>query len=131
MADYLYTIKIKANSDERYLPSCKYLKKPDGEFDEAWCSLFAHWLYGYPNPSLCSECSIATSDIVPEKTGGLDMPDEIDTQYTPKVVCPYCGHKFRDHTDDDMGKTDCEECEGVFEYTRNVEVTYCTNKLED
>ncbi len=68
---------------------------------------------------LCKECAEGKSA-------------EIDHELTEEVVCPYCGHE---HTDSweytgDSGKTDCEECTEEFEYCRNIEVTYSTQKTE-
>ncbi len=70
--------------------------------------------------------------IVSKKTNegrGLSMT-EIDHDYTSEIVCPYCGHTFSDswemHGDD--GETECDECNKVFMWRRDVSVTYVTEK---
>jgi transcription elongation factor Elf1 len=68
------------------------------------------------------------------------MPDdeEIDTRYTRDLVCPYCGHVETDSwemaaggVDGDVGTTNCGECDREYEYTINVDITYCISKMED
>lgn len=61
---------------------------------------------------------------------------EIEHNYTSKIVCPYCGYKFKDSWEidsgnQDIGECDCHQCEKTFIAYRNVEVTYNTWRKED
>jgi transcription elongation factor Elf1 len=59
---------------------------------------------------------------------------EIDHEYTDDIVCPYCGYEFTDSWEfegnEDLGLIDCQSCEKPFIATRNVEVTYTTEKAK-
>lgn len=60
------------------------------------------------------------------------MSEEIDHEYTDEVVCPYCGEKASDSWEfDDEGITECGWCERGFRYERHIEVTYCTERIEE
>lgn len=63
----------------------------------------------------------------------MDEPEEIDYEWTPEVVCPYCGYEQRDSWEltEDTGETYCDECERTFGYQRFTEYTYTTTKKED
>jgi len=52
------------------------------------------------------------------------------TDYTNEVVCPHCGYTFSDSWEMSEGEYNCHDCERKFELTRNVEVTYSTEKVE-
>lgn len=54
--------------------------------------------------------------------------DSMLTQYTDEVVCPHCGHEHRDSFEMSEGRYECGDCCKPFEITRNVEVTYSTEK---
>jgi predicted Zn finger-like uncharacterized protein len=56
---------------------------------------------------------------------------DFDHTRTDQIVCPYCGHAFRDSSDigSDSGKLECHECEKVFFFEREIDVNYSTVKL--
>ena len=73
-----------------------------------------------------------------ENMPGIMGAEEIDTDYTRQLVCPYCGHVETDSWeiaagggDGDVGTTNCGECGREYEYTINVDITYSSNKMED
>jgi uncharacterized Zn-finger protein len=57
---------------------------------------------------------------------------EIDHHVTSEIVCPYCGHVHTDSWErgDDDGEIECYECEREFRYSRYIDVTYNTEKIE-
>jgi len=64
------------------------------------------------------------------------MPEEIDCQCTNEIVCPYCGHVYKDSWEiffnsGDSAGLECRECELEFDAERYVSVTYNTSKVED
>jgi transcription elongation factor Elf1 len=60
------------------------------------------------------------------------MSEEIDHEYTPEAVCPYCGHVRRNSCElADEGEIECGECGKDFAFFRVVTVDYCTRKVED
>jgi transcription elongation factor Elf1 len=61
------------------------------------------------------------------------MKDEIDCKYTDNIICPHCGEEFLDSwdIDDDVGELACYACDKMFKFTREVEITYSTSKIED
>jgi len=56
---------------------------------------------------------------------------EIDHRYTEEIVCPYCGHT---HTDSfeapDNGKMNCHSCKKEFTFSRDIDITYITEKTK-
>lgn len=52
-----------------------------------------------------------------------------DHEYTDEVVCPHCGYEHSDSWE--MGETehDCPDCKKAFSLSRNVSVTYTTEKV--
>jgi transcription elongation factor Elf1 len=71
----------------------------------------------------------------PECNGlGYIGEKEIDTWYTDKIVCPYCGDEQDDFGDifykgENTGKTMCGVCEKTFKVEVEYEPHYTTNKL--
>lgn len=61
---------------------------------------------------------------------------EIDYTHTENIVCPYCGHEDRDSNEVEFdglegeAEVDCGECCELFLVTRNVTVSYSSNKKE-
>ena len=56
----------------------------------------------------------------------------IETDYTDWPTCPKCGHVHCDAWEwhDNDGETECEAgCGQVFEYSRNVSVSYSTKRV--
>ena len=64
-----------------------------------------------------------------------DTPEDIDHDYTKEIVCPYCGHEQSDSWEimgnDEDGETDCDECEKSFRWSAHIDITYCTEKMEN
>jgi len=61
---------------------------------------------------------------------------EFDHEYTRNIICPYCGHEDQDSWEvmsgeEDLGIINCGMCEEEFVATRNISITYCTEKVED
>jgi DNA-directed RNA polymerase subunit RPC12/RpoP len=64
---------------------------------------------------------------------------EIDHIYTNEIVCPHCGHKYRDSwecgTDEAGGECDweetCCECGAEFYASRYIAVSYSTRKINE
>lgn len=57
----------------------------------------------------------------------------MQTEYTDKIKCPYCGDENEDswEYDDCCGsKIDCGECGEEFRLTVHYQVSYTTNKVE-
>lgn len=56
--------------------------------------------------------------------------EEIDCEYTDEIVCPHCGHEFRDSFEypEYVEEIECYQCEGKFSMNRNITITYCTEK---
>ena len=60
----------------------------------------------------------------------LGPEPEIETQYTKEAVCPYCGCEVSDSWEfGDHDTHDCD-CGETFAITRDIDVTYCTSKME-
>lgn len=59
------------------------------------------------------------------------MKEEIDHENTSEIICPHCGYRDRDSWEKigDDGETDCDSCSEPFGYSRDVSVTYSTEKL--
>lgn len=60
---------------------------------------------------------------------------EIDHGFTTELVCPYCGAKELDSWEvesgeEDLGRIDCGRCERTFTATRNISITYSTEKID-
>lgn len=56
----------------------------------------------------------------------------IDHEYTPDLVCPYCGYVNRDSWEigHDEGETNCNRCEKLYEYERHITVRFSTAKVK-
>lgn len=55
---------------------------------------------------------------------------EGNTTFTAGIVCPHCGYTVEDDLYEyGEGEHDCSDCGNTFDVTRNVEVTYCTEKI--
>jgi transcription elongation factor Elf1 len=58
---------------------------------------------------------------------------DIDHEYTDNLVCPFCGHKDTESReispgDENLGLTECTNCEKYFYGTRNITISYSTEK---
>ena len=61
-----------------------------------------------------------------------DQAVKFDTEDTPEIVCPHCGHKHLDsfeHNDDDGQDIECGACGGEFTLRIHFCVTYSTKKI--
>lgn len=63
------------------------------------------------------------------------MSDDLDTDCTDNVVCPWCGHEHDcswEFFDDGHESTEaeCGECDKPFTASRDVSVTYSTKRKE-
>jgi len=59
------------------------------------------------------------------------IEDELDHKLEPNAVCPYCGYIHEDSWDlSDDGETECDHCGKEFSFQRDVEITYCTSKID-
>lgn len=67
-----------------------------------------------------------------EPTKNMTEEEEIDCEYTEEVTCPSCGHVFGDSWErkSDEGTGKCGYCQTAFMWTRNISITYSTEKLE-
>ena len=55
--------------------------------------------------------------------------NEEDSQGTDEIVCPYCGSEIPESREfPDSGTLTCDDCEKLFDYSRDVTVTYCTRR---
>lgn len=57
-----------------------------------------------------------------------------DTKYAYTIICPYCGYKYPDPSEEapgeeDIGELVCSRCEQDFYATRNVSITYSTEMI--
>ncbi len=52
-----------------------------------------------------------------------------DHNHTHEVVCPHCGYVGNDSWEKAEGLQTCADCGCDYEMTRNVEVTYTTEKV--
>ena len=60
--------------------------------------------------------------------------NQINTQFTRDVICPHCGHIYRDsweYNGDDGTVQECIECSEKFILYIDFEVHYCTEKYEE
>lgn len=58
------------------------------------------------------------------------MSDEIECRYTTEITCPHCGHATSDSWEAaDEDHIICDKCGNEYKYTRDIEVTYVSEKL--
>ena len=59
---------------------------------------------------------------------------KIDCEYTQEVVCPHCRYEHQDSWDHQLDGTPqefvCEECNEPFMCYSDVDVTYCSSKID-
>lgn len=56
---------------------------------------------------------------------------EYDYEYSDEIMCPYCGTTQCDSWEaSETGKEQCDACGGVYEYSREVTVSYSSSKVE-
>lgn len=80
------------------------------------------------NGVLYSPCSIKHGHYAICET--FEFKDNVDHEYTGKIVCPYCGHEKMDSWEADDSSDDeiCSICESEFSYERIVTVEYVSKK---
>ena len=61
------------------------------------------------------------------------MPEEeIDSDWTNDLICPYCGHKIHDDGDlEEEGTELCSNCEQEFTYQVHYLVRYSSQKKQN
>lgn len=64
------------------------------------------------------------------------MSDEIDHEYTSKIVCPHCGYAHKDSCEffDNGGEcveSECWSCDKPMVVTRHVSIKYSTRKTQE
>lgn len=65
----------------------------------------------------------------------MNDEDEIDSEYTDEIVCPYCGYEFSDSfecniSEDEENIIECEECGKEFYAIKNISISYSSFKPE-
>ena len=60
-----------------------------------------------------------------------NLRESLDHEFTPDIVCPYCGKIYTnsgevDPGDEDLGDIECMECWNIFPTERNIIITYST-----
>lgn len=63
----------------------------------------------------------------------IEVLEEIDHEYTQEIVCPFCGSEWGDSweiepNNEDIGLMKCDDCGKQFYATRNIDITYVTEK---
>lgn len=58
------------------------------------------------------------------------MSEEVDSDHTDEIVCPYCGHRFTDSYEYEEGEVDCEDCGKEFVLTIHKYISYSSKRLE-
>ena len=63
-------------------------------------------------------------------------PTELDCSYNSEIMCPYCGESDSDSWEvrgepDEERQITCGYCEREFLFTRSLEVTYSSRKIEE
>lgn len=72
-------------------------------------------------------------DLCGELDCECNLIEEIDHELTDEIVCPFCGGEFSDSWEimsdcEDLGLIECGECEKSFYATRNISISYSTEK---
>ncbi len=60
------------------------------------------------------------------------MKEEFEHQNTSEIVCPYCGKVHQDSWEYQYSEDviECESCYKKFKYTRDIIVSYTTEKIK-
>ncbi len=87
-----------------------------------------------PGPMWNSRSNSFKNEILehPERCSLINLNGDHDTDYTDEMKCPYCGQEQADpweYSSDDSLAT-CGFCDLEFGYSRNVSVSYSTQKIE-
>lgn len=54
--------------------------------------------------------------------------DEINTDYTEDIICPFCGYVFTDSWElDDEAEVDCPECDATFDLEVGITTWYTSS----
>lgn len=82
---------------------------------------------------LCPTCEKEEAEKRRERQKERYISGEDEPFDTEEIVCPYCGYEHQDswEMEDDDGDIDCDECGKTFYFTRNVEVTYSTSRIDE
>jgi formylmethanofuran dehydrogenase subunit E len=62
----------------------------------------------------------------------IKSEEDIDHELTDEIVCPWCGEIEGDSFEaPNDGEYKCHECNKKYSYSRNVRVTYDTERIKD
>ena len=65
----------------------------------------------------------------------LQENKETETFYESDVVCPYCGYRIADiesyYVRQGQGEEQCPNCNKVFYFETNIEITYSTSRKDN
>lgn len=86
---------------------CDALIEKDGRFF-AWCRIDAQ-----------------NNEMLVEETGCFE-PENEECSLEDEITCPNCYGTLESWELDNSGELECEQCGCVYEYQRDVVVTYCT-----
>lgn len=94
--------------------------------------IYRHWGTSIWQCTSCNAVLKHESELKINENGRSKEPLDFDHEYTREIVCPYCGYTHHDSWElqEDDGDMDCESCGETFEYFREVQVSYSTNKKE-
>ena len=107
---------------KRQLYQCKRCGKPTSHFHAYPADLAK--LINEPGFSYCDDCSRQL----------VNMRRWENEQFeTEELVCPWCGYSDPDSWElaDSDGNYECSSCGEIFEYERNIEVTYTSRRRRE
>ena len=86
---------------------------------------------GLTTDEVCRQCRDAEEKKAKVEQAALYASGEDTPEHTGEITCPWCGYEYHDswEDEDDNDKEECPDCGGVFKYTREVEVTYSSERV--
>lgn len=86
---------------------------------------------GWSLDHLCKACEKVDNDTREGKQKAQYASGEDTPEYTDNITCPWCGYGDEDsgECDDEDDEHECGSCGGIFSYTRNVSVTYSSERV--
>lgn len=107
---------------------CKRVAKEDEHFSLDFDAPIMFGLERY-----CDECKAELRKERKENQIKRYVSGEEEPMDTSEIVCPYCGYEHEDSWEytEDYDKIPCEDCGKEFKYSREVEVTYSSSRIED
>lgn len=96
-------------------------------------SFYTNYRFLSRNETLCPDCYRDIEDIEKKKERQRYANGDEEPRYTHEIVCPWCGYEQGDSWEapDSDDEYECEECGKIFAYEREVEVTYCSYRVEE